>query len=106
MLYREFSTKFSLFLKYLKHAKHVNNNKKYVQFILMTTNIKFKLILYYALFHLECEPGRYGSDCMEVCGNCKNEYSSCDIFSGYCRDGCSPGYYPPLCKESKFLFMC
>lgn len=44
----------------------------------------------------------YGVNCVEKCGNCKNN-ESCDIVNGTCPNGCAAGYNGTVCKDGKFL---
>ena len=41
----------------------------------------------------------YGSECKELCGNCRNE-EPCHHVDGTCPSGCEIGAYGATCKES------
>lgn len=47
------------------------------------------------LLCLDCEWGRYGADCAEVC-NCAHQ-ESCDAVTGACH--CIAGYQGPTCSQ-------
>jgi len=51
-------------------------------------------------FFIDCIPGKYGADCKQTCSsNCFN--NKCDQYTGICYQGCSEGYLPPYCLQSK-----
>lgn len=56
-----------------------------------------------ALF-LACNKGRYGLNCSQVCGHCK-ENTHCHHISGLCDWGCDTGYRGNQCTQSKFHFV-
>lgn len=40
---------------------------------------------------VECEEGKYGSDCSMECGACLH-LKDCDHVTGHCSGGCKPGW--------------
>eukprot|EP00105_Crassostrea_gigas_P011263 XP_011426840.1 PREDICTED: receptor-type tyrosine-protein phosphatase mu-like isoform X2 [Crassostrea gigas] len=46
-----------------------------------------------------CQMGMYGVNCVEKCGNCKNN-ETCDIVNGTCPNGCAAGYNGTVCKDA------
>ncbi|KAK7485107.1 hypothetical protein BaRGS_00023647, partial [Batillaria attramentaria] len=42
-----------------------------------------------------CSARYWGSDCGQVCGNCRN--GTCDKVTGHCDSGCQPRWKSPLC---------
>lgn len=51
---------------------------------------------------IDCQMGMYGVNCVEKCGNCKNN-ETCDIVNGTCPNGCAAGYNGTVCKDGKLL---
>ncbi|XP_048741401.2 multiple epidermal growth factor-like domains protein 10 isoform X1 [Ostrea edulis] len=46
-----------------------------------------------------CPSGFFGRNCSEVCsGNCLHK-STCNVTTGYCDDGCAPGWRGADCSE-------
>jgi len=53
-------------------------------------------------FFKDCGMEQYGADCEQTCSsNCRN--NKCDQYTGICNQGCSEGYLPPLCLQSKII---
>ena len=52
------------------------------------------------LLLLACDDGNYGINCTLKCGNC-SENAACNKTTGECPSGCSSGWQPPLCNESR-----
>lgn len=49
----------------------------------------------------DCDPGRFGKNCMQRCSvNC-NVTSICDRFTGRCDGGCKLGWKGDTCDQSK-----
>nr|XP_034334886.1 multiple epidermal growth factor-like domains protein 10 [Crassostrea gigas] len=46
---------------------------------------------------LACDIGRYGDQCSETCGHCR-DVTQCSHINGTCLTGCKPGYQGKLCK--------
>lgn len=51
----------------------------------------------YNIISTACNPGSYGIDCKERCGNCLDVYK-CSYTNGTCLTGCIAGYQGNLCK--------
>lgn len=47
---------------------------------------------------LACNKGRYGLNCSQVCGHCK-ENTHCHHISGLCDWGCDTGYRGNQCTQ-------
>ena len=45
-----------------------------------------------------CQPGRFGKNCLEQCGECKDELY-CPFTNGVCQHGCERGYRDPACQQ-------
>ncbi|XP_055956570.1 receptor-type tyrosine-protein phosphatase T isoform X2 [Patella vulgata] len=45
-----------------------------------------------------CSVGTYGPHCANVC-HC-SQYTRCDDITGYCKDGCLPGWHGNSCNQS------
>ena len=50
------------------------------------------------LLYAECENGKFGDNCVQVCGNCKEE--SCQHDVGWCLLGCKDGYQGTQCNSA------
>ncbi|BFZ25176.1 hypothetical protein BsWGS_28215 [Bradybaena similaris] len=46
----------------------------------------------------DCLPGIYGSECQYSCGRCHGGNIFCDVYDGYCNDGCEPGFTGERCQ--------
>ncbi|XP_048761472.2 uncharacterized protein LOC125670387 isoform X2 [Ostrea edulis] len=46
-----------------------------------------------------CKNRTYGVNCLEKCGNCKND-EACNVETGACPNGCTAGYHGTLCKDA------
>lgn len=49
------------------------------------------------IWYSACEPGTYGYECGEKCGQCEDQ-SKCFHTNGLCLTGCRNGYHGDLCK--------
>ncbi|GFS14732.1 multiple epidermal growth factor-like domains 10 [Elysia marginata] len=47
----------------------------------------------------DCEAGRYGDDCLQICNATCGGDSSCDRNSGACSQGCHTGYRGKYCES-------
>ena len=57
-----------------------------------TSNYPFK-------FHDSvCDKFRYGQNCSEECGHCKDN-KTCNPIDGVCNNSCSPGFTGEMCKK-------
>ena len=54
----------------------------------------------YFLSYSECTNGTYGSQCVKLCGQCRNG-EDCDPVSGRCSLGCEPGWQGLRCQQSE-----
>lgn len=60
-------------------------------------------------FLVECDEGKFGLGCTELCGNCRlsvieeMEDWKCHHVDGYCIYGCNPGYYGDRCLQRNLL---
>lgn len=69
----------------------------------MTSIKKFICIKINYFYFVECENGTYGYNCVNNCsGHCLND-SFCNIQTGNCDSGCTPGYSKNNCSEG-FVF--
>ena len=59
---------------------------------LICLNFVFKFI--------ECDGGRYGQNCSEICGGCHGN-EQCHHIDGTCPNGCNRGYSGDRCTQSK-----
>lgn len=57
-------------------------------------------VKFHSLFLLECQPGSYGMNCNEACGQC-NKNTTCRHDNGTCQQGCAAGYKSHDCKTRK-----
>ena len=48
----------------------------------------------------ECDDGRYGQNCSNICGFCLNK-EQCDVINGTCMNGCDIGYSGDYCTHCK-----
>lgn len=55
--------------------------------------------MYCILYNTECVDGRYGKDCENVGGKCKDN-GICDKATGVCPAGCEVGWMISLCDQS------
>lgn len=53
-------------------------------------------------YFVECSEGRYGLNCSQLCGHCK-EKTQCHHISGFCAVGCDSGYWGARCTQSGFF---
>ena len=51
-----------------------------------------------------CQPGYFGIDCLEQCGECKDDLY-CPFIDGICQHGCNKGYRGQTCQQGQlYLF--
>ncbi|XP_068083670.1 uncharacterized protein [Anabrus simplex] len=50
-----------------------------------------------------CGVYQFGAGCRQQCGYCR--FGTCDRYTGHCKGGCTPGYFPPLCQEKCSYFL-
>lgn len=61
----------------------------------LTMPVMFYLIVFFS----GCPSGFFGRNCSEMCsGNCLHK-STCNVTTGYCDDGCAPGWSGADCSE-------
>lgn len=76
--------------------------RKFAQKILLFHCCLQVVTLYIALLYfVECIEGRYGLNCSQVCGHCKDK-TQCHHISGLCVLGCDTGYRGNQCTQSEF----
>ena len=62
----------------------------------------YKFLCWYGALSTGCNiAGRWGENCNEVCGFCKNG-ADCDKSTGACPAGCSAGYRTTKCTVGEF----
>ena len=54
-------------------------------------------------FFTECKNNKYGSNCSETCGNCR-DLSQCHYINGSCLNGCGPGFLGEKCNIGIVFF--
>ncbi|RUS74322.1 hypothetical protein EGW08_017913, partial [Elysia chlorotica] len=47
----------------------------------------------------DCKPGWWGKGCSQKCGHCIGGGAFCQVYDGYCMNGCASGYDGSLCTE-------
>ena len=55
------------------------------------------------LMFTECKDKKYGLNCSENCGNCR-DLRQCHYINGSCLNGCSPGFQGKKCTMGSVLF--
>lgn len=51
----------------------------------------------------ECNPGRYGRNCMYQCSENCNVTRICNRFTGECEGGCKAGWTGTICNQSNVV---
>lgn len=116
-----FDTRKKLMFKYicLKWEKCYKWNKKQIKVscrlvfrnaLKLLSNIfwvEHKTFLFYKMsmllsYTLECDDGKFGTDCRIVCGHC-HQGQPCDKETGACLHGCEPGYDGIYCNKCKYM---
>lgn len=94
------------------NARHKNRNHfvegwqssiEYAIFYRKYYELQRKQIMTSFSIIIDCQMGMYGVNCVERCGNCKNN-ETCDIVNGTCPNGCAAGYNGTVCKDGKLLW--
>lgn len=97
---------------YWVNARHKNRNHfvegwqssiEYAIFYRKYYELQRKQIMTLFSIIIDCQMGMYGVNCVEKCGNCKNN-ETCDIVNGTCPNGCAAGYNGTVCKDGKLLW--
>ena len=63
------------------------------------------VILYTISFFAECNNNKYGLNCSETCGKCR-DFSQCHYINGSCLNGCDPGFLGERCNLGIVFFAC
>lgn len=57
---------------------------------------------YYFGVMIGCADGKYGNECKEECGHCR-DVKQCVHSNGSCLTGCSDGFQGELCKTREYI---
>lgn len=81
----------------LTKVRCTNSNSDYLVFNEFSENY-----LNCKMCFIDCKNRTYGVNCLEKCGNCKND-EACNVETGACPNGCTAGYHGTLCKDGECI---
>ena len=61
-------------------------------------------VLRWHLIYIECDRGKFGRGCREICGQCKGN-NTCHHINGTCMEGCNPGFIGLQCDQGTSLWL-